>query len=192
MSNTVALLRTDKSRWRIVRSLQTVSVANAGSLFWAHTECASHYGIRAQCVTVRTIRTNRNGPYAKSSWRIVRSIQIVRVAHGPYSQHIRRVHLLMTSGHSVLSVRTIRTNRNGPYAWLIRTVLIPRYISYISHQAKQARSNSNIPRSISHKPQNLKSLSSVWLKLVKGIILKGIIHLGDVDTPFCSGHSPHC
>ena len=82
-------------------------------------------------------------------------MQTIRVAHGPYSEHIRSVHLIMTSGHSVLSVRTIRTNRNGPYAWLIRTVLIPRYISYISHQAKQARSNSNIPRSISHKPQQV-------------------------------------
>ena len=35
---------------------------------------------------------------------------------GPYSEHIRSVHLIMTSGHSVLSVRKIRTNRNGPYA----------------------------------------------------------------------------
>ena len=164
MSNTVALLRTDKSRWRIVRSLQTVSVANAGSLFWAHTECASHYGIRAQCVTVRTIRTNRNGPYAKSSWRIVRSVQTVKVAYGPYSEHIRSVHLIMTSGHSILSVRTVRSicrNRNGPYAWLIRTVLIPRCISYISHKAKPAHSNSNIPRSISHKPQQARSKCNI-------------------------------
>ena len=119
-------------------------------------------------------------------------MQTIRVAHGPYSEHIRSVHLIMTSGHSVLSVRTIRTNRNGPYAWLIRTVLIPRYISYISHKAKQARSNSNIPRSISHKPQNLKSLSSVWLKLVKGIILRVIFtilsHLGDVHTPVTFRH----
>ena len=65
----------------------------------------------------------------------------------------------MISEHSVLSihtVRTIRTNCNGPYASLIRTVLIPRYISYISHKTKQARSNSNIPRSISHKPQQAR------------------------------------
>ena len=65
----------------------------------------------------------------------------------------------MTSGHSVLSVhtlRTIRANRNGQCAWLIRTVLIRRYISYISDKAKQARSNSNIPCSISHKPQQAR------------------------------------
>ena len=71
-------------------------------------ERASHYDIRARCVTVPTIRTNRNGLYAKSSRRIVRFVQTVRVAHGPYSEQIRSVHLIMTSGHSVLSVRTVR------------------------------------------------------------------------------------
>ena len=77
--------------------------------------------------TVALLRT------VKSSWRIVRSVQTVSVANGPYSVHLRNVHLIMTSGHSVLSVHTVRTiltNRNGPYAWLILTVLIPRYKSY--------------------------------------------------------------
>ena len=103
--------------------------------------------------TVALLRT------VKSSWQIVRSVKTVRVANGPYSEYIRSVHHIMISGHSVLSVRTvrtIRTNRNGPYAWLIRTELIPRYMSYISGKAKQARSNSNIPRSVSHKPQQAR------------------------------------
>ena len=29
----------------------------------AHTKSASHYYIRVQCVTVRSIRADRNGPY---------------------------------------------------------------------------------------------------------------------------------
>ena len=66
------------------------------------------------------------------------------------------MHLKTTSGHSVLSVRAVRTNRNGPYAWLIRTILIPRYMSYINRKAKQAPSNSNILRSVSDKPQQAR------------------------------------
>ena len=42
------------------------------------------------------VRTNRNGPNVKSSGRIVRSVQTVSVANGPYSEHIRSVHLIMT------------------------------------------------------------------------------------------------
>ena len=110
----------------------------------AHTERASH--LTSEHSVLRFVRS-------------VRSVQTVRVANGPYSEYMQSAHFIMTSGHSVLSartVRTIRTNRNGPCAWLIRTLFIPRYISYISHKAKQARSHSNIPRSISHKPQEAR------------------------------------
>ena len=56
--------------------------------------------------TVALLRT------VKSSWRIVRSVQTVSVANGPYSEHIRSVHLIMTSEHSVLQfVRSVRSVR---------------------------------------------------------------------------------
>ena len=56
--------------------------------------------------TVALLRT------VKSSWRIVRSVQTISVANGPYSEHIRSVHLIMTSEHSVLRfVRSVRSAR---------------------------------------------------------------------------------
>ena len=56
--------------------------------------------------TVALLRT------VKSSWRIVRSVQTVSVANGPYSEHIRSVHLIMTSEQSVLRfVRSVRSVR---------------------------------------------------------------------------------
>ena len=38
---------------------------------------------------------------------MVRSVQTIRVVNGRYSEHIQSVHLIMTSGHSVLSVCTV-------------------------------------------------------------------------------------
>ena len=62
-----------------------------------------HDFITVMSNTVALLRT------VKSSWRIVRSVQTVSVANGPYSEHIRSVHLIMTSEHSVLrSVRSVR------------------------------------------------------------------------------------
>ena len=161
MSNTVALLRTVKSSWRIVRSVQTVSVANGPysdhirsvHLIMTSEDSVLRFLRSVRSVRIVTVQMQRavDGSYAP--------YETVIVANGPYSEYIRSVHLIMTSGHSVLTfhtVRTIRANRNGQCAWLIRTVLIRRYISYISVKAKQARSNSNIPRSISHKPQQAR------------------------------------
>ena len=51
MSNTAALFLT-KSSWQvIVCSIQTINIAST------HTKRASHYYIRAQCVTVHIICT---------------------------------------------------------------------------------------------------------------------------------------
>ena len=62
-----------------------------------------HDFITVMSNTVALLRT------VKSSWRIVHSVQTVSVANGPYSEHIRSVHLIMTSEHSVLrSVRSVR------------------------------------------------------------------------------------
>ena len=56
--------------------------------------------------TVALLRT------VKSSWRIVRSVHTVSVANVPYSEHIRSVHLIMTSEQSVLRfVRSVRSVR---------------------------------------------------------------------------------
>ena len=44
----------------------------------------------------------------KSSWRIVCSVQTVSIANSPYSEHIRSVHLIITSGHSLLRIVTVR------------------------------------------------------------------------------------
>ena len=53
----------------------------------------------------------------KSSWRIVRSVQTVSIANNLYSEYIRSVNLIITSGHSlIVTFRTICRNRNGPYA----------------------------------------------------------------------------
>ena len=145
MSNTVALLRTVKSSDGSYAPYKR-SVLLTGPILSTYRACISLWHQSTVCY----------GSYGKSSWRIVRSVQTVRIANGPYSEYIRSVHLKMASGHSVLSVRAVRTNRNGPYAWLIRTVLIPRYMSYINRKAKQAPSNSNIPRSVSDKPQQAR------------------------------------
>ena len=50
---------------------------------------------------------------------MVRSVQTVSVANGPYSEYIRSVHLIndiRAQSVTVRTVRTIRTNSNGPYA----------------------------------------------------------------------------
>ena len=159
MSNTVALLRTVKSNWRIVHSVQTVSVANgpySEHIRSVHLIMTSEHSVLPSVRSVRIV-----------------TVRMLRAVDGSYapnkSSELLTVRILSTYGACIYGPYDPGTNRNGPYAWLTRTVLIPRYISYISHKAKQTHSNSNIPRSISHKPQNLKSLSSVWLKLVKGI-----------------------
>ena len=127
----------------------------------AHTERASH--LTSEHSVLRFVRSVR-------SVRIV-TVRMLRAVDGSYAPYkpseLLTVRILSTCRACISLwhqgtvfwrfVRgTIRTNRNGPYAWLIRTVLIPRYITYISHKAKQARSHSNIPRSISHKPQEAR------------------------------------
>ena len=156
MSNTVALLRTVKSSWRIVRSLQTVSVANgpySEHIPSVHLIMTSKHSVlrfvrSAQIVTVPMLRAvdGSYGPYKPSELLTVRILST-------YGACISRLHQGIVH---VLSVRAVRTNRNGPYDWLIRTVLIPRYMSYINRKAKQAPSNSNIPRSVSDKPQQAR------------------------------------
>ena len=158
MSNTVALLRTVKSSWRIVRSVQTVSVANGP--YSEHIRSV-HLIMTSEQSVLRFVRSVR-------SVRIV-TVRMLRAVDGSYAPYkpseLLTVRILSTYGacislwqqgtaccRFVRSVR-FRTNRNGPYAWLIRTLLIPRYTSYISHKAKQARFYSNIPRSTSHKTQ---------------------------------------
>ena len=124
----------------------------------AHTERASHltseYSVlrlvrSVRIVTVRMLRAvdGSYAPYKPSELLTVRILSTCRACISLW--HQGTVFWRFVRG-------TIRTNRNGPYAWLIRTVLIPRYTSYISHKAKQARSHSNIPRSISHKPQEAR------------------------------------
>ena len=59
----------------------------------------------------------------KSSWRIVRSVQTVSIANSPYSEHIRSMHLIITSGHSVLRfVRSTTQARLGPWQPLLQNV----------------------------------------------------------------------
>ena len=72
--------------------------------------------------TVALLRT------VESSWRIVRSVQTVSVANGPYSENIRSVHLIMTSEH--IKPQQARSKCN-----------IPRSISY---KPQEARSKCNI------------------------------------------------
>ena len=59
----------------------------------------------------------------KSSGQIARSVQTVSIANSPYSEHMPSVHLIITSGHTITyrTIRTILTDRNGPYASCIDT-----------------------------------------------------------------------
>ena len=72
----------------------------------------------------------------------LRSVQTVSIANSSHSEHIRSVHLVITSGHSVLR-----------FVCLIDT---DRKFLVICHKAKQARLKSNVPCSISQIPKRAR------------------------------------
>ena len=113
MFNTAALLRTVKSRWRIVRSsVQTVSIAN--SSYSGHIRSVSHYYIRAQCTrglrSVRSVRINK--PYIPSlAWNILRPTNEMQFSD--------RKQLFTDCTRVLRSVGSVRI-----VTWLIRTVTV--------------------------------------------------------------------
>ena len=62
--------------------------------------------LRVMSTTVALLRA------VKSSWQIVRFVQIVTTSNGSYSEHIRSVHLIMISQHSVSLLRFVRSVRS--------------------------------------------------------------------------------
>ena len=102
-----------------------------------HAERASHYYIRAQCVTVRSIRTVRRHTERACHYDIRAQCLTVRSI-----RTVRR--------DTVRSIRTIRTAREAH-----SNCNIPRSINHKPTQAqkpRKAHSKCNIPRSINYKP----------------------------------------
>ena len=121
-----------------------------------HTERASHYYIRAQCVMVRSIRTVRRHTehashyYIRAQCITVRSIRMVHRHMERASHYYIRAQCDMV--HSTCTVRTARkahSNCNNP-----------RFINHKPTQAQKPRkvhSKCHIPRARNHKPTQVQS-----------------------------------
>ena len=139
MSNTVALLGTIKSSWRIARSIQTATVANpqySEHMQSVHLNMRSEHSVlrfvwSVQCVRIIMVCMLRAvdgwyAPYKPSELLTVGILSTYRAC----------IELWHQGTVCCQCVQSVRSNRNGPYTLLRRTLLVPRYISFISHILK--------------------------------------------------------